>query len=107
MVPIFGSSLFDLTCILAYCPNFGVHYILNKNLENMASTLRAKINRKIPTVLTREEVAEVFEYLSGTYLIIAKLLYGCGLTQLPQKLEFLRHFHDRNPLSMRLVILKA
>jgi len=26
MVPIFGSSLFDLTCILAYCPNFGVHY---------------------------------------------------------------------------------
>ena len=53
--------------------------VLNRNLENMESTLRAKINRKIPTVLTREEVAEVFEYLSGTYLIMAKLLYGCGL----------------------------
>ncbi|GAI18599.1 unnamed protein product, partial [marine sediment metagenome] len=39
--------------------------VLNKNLENMESTLRAKINRKIPTVLTREEVAQVFEYLSG------------------------------------------
>lgn len=53
--------------------------VLNKNLENMKNTLRAKRKRKIPTVLTREEVSVLLDNLYDTYLIIAKLLYGCGL----------------------------
>jgi len=58
---------------------FLFRHVLNKNLENMKNTLRAKRKRKIPTVLTREEVSTLLDNLSDTYLIIAKLLYGCGL----------------------------
>lgn len=53
--------------------------VLHKDLENMKDTLRAKRNRKIPTVLTREEVASFFKQMEGVYLLIVKLLYGSGL----------------------------
>lgn len=54
-------------------------HVLNKDLENMESTLRAKRNRKIPTVLSREEVSKVLEFLNGTNLLMVKILYGSGL----------------------------
>jgi len=53
--------------------------ILNKDLENMENTLCTKKNRKLPTVLTRDEVAEVLKHLDGVNLLIVKLLYGSGL----------------------------
>lgn len=45
----------------------------------MENTLRAKRNRKIPTVLTREEVSHVFNHLTDINLLISKILYGSGL----------------------------
>ena len=41
--------------------------------------IRAKKKKYIPTILAPEEVSSVFEGLKGQYLVIAKLLYGCGL----------------------------
>jgi integrase len=35
--------------------------------------------KRLPTVLTKEEVHRVLGNLSGTHLLIAKLLYGSGL----------------------------
>ena len=41
--------------------------------------VRAKKPKRLPTVLTREEVRALLAALSGTNQLIAKLLYGCGL----------------------------
>jgi len=59
---------------------FLFRHILYKDLTNMENTLRAKHKRKIPSVLTREEVSEVFKHINGdTNILIAKILYGSGL----------------------------
>ena len=43
------------------------------------SAIRASKGKQIPTVLSAQEVSEVFRGLSGVQLTIAKLLYGCGM----------------------------
>ena len=40
---------------------------------------RAKRPLKVPVVLTREESREILSHLSGTYHLMASLLYGAGL----------------------------
>jgi len=39
----------------------------------------AKRPKRLPTVLTREEVQRVLTHLSGTYGLMARLLYGAGM----------------------------
>jgi integrase len=34
---------------------------------------------KLPTVLNKDEVSKLFDQISGTQLLIAKLLYGTGM----------------------------
>ena len=46
---------------------------------DFADTQRAKKPEKIPTVMTKKEVREVVAAMSGTYQLMSKLLYGCGL----------------------------
>jgi integron integrase len=41
--------------------------------------VRAKRPKRLPTVLTKEEVHKVLEAMSGTHQLMAKLLYGSGL----------------------------
>ncbi len=41
--------------------------------------MRAKKPKRLPSVLTKEEVHRVLGHLSGTHLLMAKLLYGSGL----------------------------
>ncbi len=41
--------------------------------------MRAKKPKRLPSVLTKEEVHSVLGHLSGTHLLTAKLLYGSGL----------------------------
>ena len=53
--------------------------VLHKELKNLADTVRAKRRFKLPVVLSRKEVNTLFSYLSGQYLLMAKLLYGSGL----------------------------
>ena len=43
------------------------------------NALRAKKPKRLPTVLTKEEIHRVFDHLSGVNLLMAKLLYGSGL----------------------------
>lgn len=40
---------------------------------------RAKYNKRLPTVLTQAEVAELLKAVKGDAGILCKLLYGCGL----------------------------
>ena len=52
--------------------------VLNIELGEI-SPIRSKRRRKPPTVLTQEEVGHVIRTMEGTHLLMAQLLYGCGL----------------------------
>lgn len=53
--------------------------VLRQPVEEPIHALRAKKPRRLPTVLTRQEVQQLFAHLSGTHLLLACLLYGSGL----------------------------
>lgn len=53
--------------------------ILNKELEDLTSVPRAKRRINLPTVLSRDEVRNLLSHLNGVYLLMAQLMYGCGL----------------------------
>ena len=54
-------------------------YVLKRDIGDITEIARASRPRRIPTVLTREEVKQVLDELSGTTWLIATLLYGSGL----------------------------
>lgn len=58
---------------------FFFRHVLNKDFGDMAQGLRAKRRPRLPVVLSRQEVFRLFEHLEGTHLLLARLLYGCGL----------------------------
>jgi integron integrase len=58
---------------------FLFHHVLKKDFKDLKDTVRAKQSRKIPVVLSRDEVNRLFESLDNTYLLICKLIYGSGL----------------------------
>ena len=53
--------------------------VLHKELDGPIDALRAKKPKRLPTVLTKEEVQRILGHLSGDHLLMAKLLYGSGL----------------------------
>jgi integron integrase len=53
--------------------------VLHKDLDRPLDAVRAKKPKRLPTVLTKEEVQQVLAAMSGNYQLIAKLLYGSGL----------------------------
>lgn len=52
--------------------------VLDKELGGIGH-IRSKKRRKPPTVLTQKEVQRVLNCMDGTHLLMAQLLYGCGL----------------------------
>jgi integron integrase len=58
---------------------FLFRYVFHTEPENLSNTVRAKRGIKLPTVLSIEEVKQIFNHMNGTNLLIAELLYGCGL----------------------------
>jgi len=53
--------------------------VLQCDLPWLDGIQRARRPRRLPVVLSREEVAAVLTQLSGTPWLIAALLYGSGL----------------------------
>lgn len=58
---------------------FLYRHVLNKNIEGEISAVRARQNRRLPVVLTVKEIEKIFSGMSGVNLLMAKLIYGCGL----------------------------
>ena len=58
---------------------FLYHEILEKKIGLIQGVVRAKRPRRLPVVLTKEEVKKVLGCLSGTPWLMAALLYGAGL----------------------------
>lgn len=52
--------------------------VLNKEIGNLDTTVRAKRGTKLPVVLSVDEIKAVFQHLSGQGLLIGQLLYGAG-----------------------------
>ncbi|MGE5816638.1 MAG: integron integrase, partial [Deltaproteobacteria bacterium] len=53
--------------------------VLRKNIGYVDGVVRAKKPRRLPVVLTKEEVKKVLGRLSGTTWLMSMLLYGAGL----------------------------
>jgi len=58
---------------------FFFRYILEKELENVSHSVRAKPRKSLPIVLTKEEIERVFSSMDGVYLLMARLIYGTGI----------------------------
>lgn len=52
--------------------------VLERDIGKIEAS-RATKGKQIPTVMSTNEVSRVLEGLEGVHLVIAKLLYGCGL----------------------------
>jgi integron integrase len=53
--------------------------VLDQPIEGQLEPVRAKRRPSPPVVMTKGEVQRVLGYMQGTHLLMAKLLYGCGL----------------------------
>lgn len=53
--------------------------VLRKPLGNVENVVRAKLPKRLPDVLTKEEVSRLLTYLRGEEWLVANLLYGAGL----------------------------
>ena len=58
---------------------FLYEHVLGRPLARIEGVARAKRPKRLPVVLTRDEVGAVLAELSGTYRLLASLLYGSGL----------------------------
>lgn len=79
-------------------------HVLKVSLPWLKSVIRATRPKRLPTVLTREEVRRVLVHLDGMHGLVAKLLYGSGL----RLLEALRlRFKDVDLARRTLMIRDA
>jgi integron integrase len=58
---------------------FLYHQVLEKKIGLIQGVVRAKRPRRLPVVLTKEEVRRVLSCMTGTPWLMAALLYGAGL----------------------------
>ncbi|MEW6573661.1 MAG: integron integrase [Bacillota bacterium] len=58
---------------------FFFRHVLEKDIENALSAVRARQRRRLPVVLTAKEVEMVFDRMTGVQRLMAMLTYGCGL----------------------------
>jgi integron integrase len=58
---------------------FLYHEVLNKKIGLVEGVVRAKRSQRVPVVLTKEEVKNVINHMSGVPRLMALLLYGAGL----------------------------
>jgi integron integrase len=58
---------------------FLYRHVLDQHLPWLDDVVRAKRPRRLPTVLTREEVAAILAQMDGAPWLVASLLYGAGM----------------------------
>lgn len=58
---------------------FLFRHVFDKDIDDIRGAIRASKKRRLPIVLTKQEVFRIFDHLNGTKLLIAQLIYGCGL----------------------------
>ncbi|MBV7332443.1 integron integrase [Chloroflexi bacterium TSY] len=53
--------------------------VLNVELTGAIDAVRAKKDKRLPTVLNKDEVQSVLSQMTGLHLLMAKLIYGSGM----------------------------
>lgn len=53
--------------------------VLEREMGDLGETVRAKRGRKLPVVLSRDEVQRLLSATEGTPALMLRLMYGCGL----------------------------
>jgi len=90
--------------------------VLRQPLDGPIDAIRARKPKRLPTVLTTEEVLQVIGALSGTHQLMAKLLYGTGIRLMEclrlrvKDLDFGQHqiiVRDGKGLNDRVTMLPA
>lgn len=81
---------------------FLYRHVLHKSLGDLGQVVRAKQPKRLPVVLTRQEVRDVLGELDGDSWLMVSLMYGTGL-----RLSELLHLRvldldfDRNEITVR------
>jgi len=83
--------------------NFLYRRVLNQPLGELQGVTRAKRPKRLPVVLSRDEVNRLLGNLSGQHLLIAKIMYGSGL----RLMEALRLRVKDVDFSMEAIIVRA
>jgi len=58
---------------------FMYKHLLKQDISEIGDFVRAKRTKRIPLVLTKDEIEQLFNHLTGVYKLIGGLLYGSGL----------------------------
>ena len=58
---------------------FMYRHVINRPIGDISKSVRAKKPQRLPTVLTRAEVRDVLNELTGANKLVGSLLYGSGL----------------------------
>lgn len=58
---------------------FLYRHVIEREVGEIRDLVKAKTTRRIPVVLTRDEVRAVLSHLEGPHWLVANLLYGSGL----------------------------
>ncbi len=58
---------------------FLYRHVLDKDIEGEIVSVRASQPRRLPVVLTPREIDSIFREMNGVTLLMARLIYGCGL----------------------------
>lgn len=58
---------------------FLYRHVFDKDIEGEISSVRARQNRRLPVVLTVNEIERIFFCMTGINRLMARLIYGCGL----------------------------
>lgn len=53
-------------------------HVLKRSMGEV-NAIRSNKGKQIPTVLSVDEIERIYSHLRGVHLLIAKLLYGCGM----------------------------
>jgi integron integrase len=76
--------------------------VLGIPLGDLGPTVRAKRPQRLPTVLSRDEATRVLSQMEGRYLLMAQILYGCGLRLMEcVRLRVKDIDFDRNQITVR------
>ncbi|NBF40762.1 MAG: integron integrase [Spirochaetes bacterium] len=58
---------------------FLFRHVLHRNIDDLSETVRVRKPRRLPVVLSRDEITRIFARLSDTSLLMCRLIYGGGL----------------------------
>ncbi len=53
--------------------------VLDINIDGKIAPVKSRKMKKPPVVMTKQEIIRILSYLQGNNLLMARLLYGCGL----------------------------